>query len=41
MLSVRATSVNGNQSVHNMMINVLDADTEDDVTVEPVKTSVV
>lgn len=37
MLSVRATSVNGNQSVHNMMINVLDADTEDDVTVEPVK----
>src|SRR5690606_16771752 len=37
MLSVRATSVNGNQSVHNMMINVLDADTEDDVTVEQVK----
>lgn len=37
MLSVRATSVNGNQSVHNMMINVLEADTEDDVTVEPGK----
>lgn len=36
MMSVRATSASGNQSVHNMMINVLEADTDDDVTVEPV-----
>src|SRR5690606_20523155 len=37
MMSIRTTSTNGNQSVHNMMINVLESDTEDDVVVEPVK----
>lgn len=34
MMSVRVSNVSGNESVHNMMINVVEGDTEDDITVE-------
>ncbi|SUU69849.1 Uncharacterised protein [Acholeplasma oculi] len=34
MMSVRVSNVSGNESVHNMMINVVEGDSEDDITVE-------
>lgn len=37
MMSVKVSNVSGNESLHNLMINVLESDTEDDIIVdEPV-----
>ena len=34
MMSVKVSSVSGNESLHNLMINVLESDTPDDVVVD-------